>query len=123
MNQEMKPQLNPKRCAQVTGRVFAQPALRYTPNGKAVCSLTVGLSNGKDEKTGKWRDNTFTEWTAWDALAEEVAQLQKGQYISVQGNIKSESWIDKMTKQKRTKLAFTLINYSIHDSVDASQNG
>jgi len=82
--------------AQITlvGRLTADPELRFTSNGLAVVRFTVATSRRR--KNGdQWVDADTTFWvcTAWDQLAEHVAEhLTKGAAVIVVGQAYQNSW-------------------------------
>jgi single-strand DNA-binding protein len=58
---------------------------------------------GKDGE--KKDDTTFVDVTVWEKTAEYCSQrLRQGRPILVEGRLKSDSWEDKTTGQKRTKI-------------------
>lgn len=82
----------------LAGNLTADPALRYTPNGRAVASLRVAVTpRVKDAKSGQWKDGPaqFFDVTAWGQLAENCVQyLAKGHRIVADGQWESRSWED-----------------------------
>jgi len=88
------------------GNLTREPELRWTPNGKAVCEIGMAINrewrNDKDEKMS---DVIFVDVTLWGKAGEAVAEyLKKGDPIFVNGRLQMDSWTDKATGQKRTKL-------------------
>lgn len=83
----------------VAGNLCDDPELRYTPNGRAVASLRVAVSERvKDDRTGQWKDGTtaFYSITAWGTLAENCVEvLVKGDRIVAEGRWTSTKWTDK----------------------------
>ena len=74
------------------GNLASAPELRYTPNGKAV--LTVSLA---DNRMYKGLDAEAPYWIrleAWEELAEELnlADFQKGDFCKVAGFFNIETW-------------------------------
>lgn len=76
------------------GRLAADPELRYTPSGDAVCSLRVITSRRK--KVGdNWEDADVTGWSvsAWREMAERCADaLHKGDAVVVHGDAFLRQW-------------------------------
>lgn len=68
----------------IIGNLGKDPDMRYTPDGKAVCTFSVAASNRKDE----------TVWfrvTAWEKLAETCNQyLHKGSKVMVKGALRAD---------------------------------
>lgn len=90
----------------LAGRLTRDPELRYLPSGTAVCEM--GLASDRRYKTrdGENREETlFINVTAWARTAEYCGKnLRKGRPIMVEGELRSDSWEDKNTGQKRTKI-------------------
>lgn len=99
----------------IIGNLAADPELKFVPSGKAACTFTVMSS--KSKKVGEvWESTDVTAWTidAWEYLAENVsASLQKGDSVVVHGSIYQDSWEDKQTGQKRTKMKVRASNVGV----------
>jgi single-strand DNA-binding protein len=77
----------------MTGNLTADPELRSTPNGTAVCSMRIAC-NTRRKEDGEWVDkpNYFTV-TVWGGLGENVAQhLTKGRPVAVDGRLEWREW-------------------------------
>jgi single-strand DNA-binding protein len=84
----------------ITGNLGQDPELRFTPNGAAVATVSVGdTPRRKNQQTQQWEDAGETLWlrvTFWRDIAEAVAeQLHKGDRVTVTGRLKQRSWDDK----------------------------
>ena len=95
----------------ITGRLTADPELRFTPSGVAVVNLTIA-SNARtfDKSANEWRDEPATFWrcSAWRDLAENAAEsLTKGTAVVAVGVVKSREWETK-EGEKRTTLELHL---------------
>jgi single-strand DNA-binding protein len=80
------------------GNLGRDPEVRYTPNGAAICNITLATSrNWKDKATGEKVEET--EWhrvVFYDRLAEIAGEyLKKGRPIYVEGRLKTRKWQDK----------------------------
>jgi len=97
----------------LTGRLTADPEMRYTPAGKAIASFN--LANGRKYKNqaGEFvEDTSFIGCTAFGQSAEFIGQyIRKGQAIMVQGRLKQDTWEDKQTgkKQSKTKVMVEIV--------------
>ena len=73
----------------LTGRLGADPEIRFTPSGKAVTSFNVVTDRRqKNKETDEWEsfDTTWWRCTAWEALAETVTEtFRKGDAVIVVG--------------------------------------
>lgn len=90
----------------VEGRLTADPELRFTSAGKAVCSFTVAASDRKkDDRTDTWSDGdkAFIRCTVWEVAGENVAEsLQKGQEVIVVGNLIMRDYDDREGNKRQS---------------------
>ena len=74
----------------IDGRLVADPELRFTQGGKAVCSLRVAASDSKKDDNGNWSttEQIFIGVSLWEAEGEAAAEhLRKGDQVLVSGRI------------------------------------
>lgn len=91
----------------VVGHLTRNPELRFTPKGVPITSFGIAVN----EKRGENQEAHFFDVTCWYDVAEEVAgQLQKGDCAVVVGKLRFESWDDKETGKKRSRVS---INASV----------
>ncbi len=79
------------------GNLGRAPELRYTPQGKAVATLSVATSNRrKNKQTGEWEDET--QWhrvTVLDKQAEYAGEkLTKGRTVHIEGSLRYGSYLN-----------------------------
>src|SRR3954471_12663192 len=88
------------------GRLTFDPELRYTPSGSAVTDLRMATSRTWTGKEGDRKEETlYIDVTVWDRQAETCCQyLKKGSGIHVEGSLKMDTWDDKTTGEKRSKI-------------------
>lgn len=88
------------------GNLTRDPELRFTPRGAAVCDISIACNRKwKDESGNAQEEVTFVDITLWAKLAETCAQyLRKGSSACFEGRLQQESWQDKDSGQKRSKL-------------------
>lgn len=93
----------------LTGRLTGAPELRFSPSGVAVAAFTIVTSRRvKDPATNEWgdADTTFWECKAFKQLAENIVEsLDKGMEVVAVGRAVQESWEDRQTGAKRSKIA------------------
>jgi single-strand DNA-binding protein len=87
------------------GNLGRDPEVRYTPNGAAICNVTIATSrNWKDKNSGERMEET--EWhrvVFYDRLAEIAGEyLKKGRPVYVEGRLKTRKWQDKDGVEKYT---------------------
>lgn len=74
------------------GRLTADPELRYTPSGKAVCSFRIAVDRPFKSQSGE-READFIDIVVWDKSAENVAKyMTKGRQIAVEGRLQISSY-------------------------------
>ena len=68
----------------LVGRVVQSPDIRYTQNGKAVCSFSVAV----DYQTKVREETEYIDCVAWDTLAESIAiRLVKDRKVALEGRL------------------------------------
>ena len=87
------------------GNLGRDPEVRYSPNGNAMCNVTIATSrNWKDKTSGDKVEET--EWhrvVFYDRLAEIAGEyLKKGRSVYVEGRLKTRKWQDKEGKDQYT---------------------
>jgi len=87
------------------GNLGKDPELRYTPQGTAVAKFSVATTEKFKDKSGEWQDRT--EWhniVAWGRTAEIAGEyLKKGRTVYLEGSLRTSSWDDKESGQKKYK--------------------
>jgi single-strand DNA-binding protein len=82
---------------QMTGRLGADPEMRYTPQGNAVTTFRV--ASNRSWRTAEGESHEDTEWfrvVAWNKLAEICNQwLSKGSRVYVEGRLQTRQWQDQ----------------------------
>ena len=84
-------------CAIIMGRLTADPELRRTNSGKAVCSFTIAV-----DKPGKDKGASFIPCVAWEGTAEFIEKyFSKGSLLVLEGRVESRQY-ETNDGQKRT---------------------
>ena len=93
------------------GRLTRDPEARTTPSGKTVVSFSLAVDRvGSDDQAD------FFDITAWEKLGELVTQyLAKGRRVLVQGRLRQDSWDDKETGKKRSRVEVTATDVTFLD--------
>lgn len=83
----------------LAGRLTADPELKQTPSGIAVCSFTLAI-NRRFSKDGQ-QEADFIQLQAWRQTAEFINRyFRKGSALCITGSIQTRSWQDQ-NGQKR----------------------
>lgn len=90
----------------LVGNLTRDPELRYTPKGTAIAKLGVAVNRVWTTDTGEKREEaTFVDVDVFGRTAENVGQyLRKGSPLLIEGRLRLDTWEDKQTSQKRSKL-------------------
>ena len=88
------------------GNLTRDPEVRYTPKGSAVCDLGIAVNRSYTLDSGEKREEvTFVDVVLWSRLAEIAGEyLKKGRPIFIEGRLQLDTWDDKQSGQKRSKL-------------------
>ena len=102
----------------LVGNLTRDPELRYTPKGTAVAQLGVAVNRQWKTDTGEAKEEvTFVDVEAFGRQAEVIGQyLKKGRPILIEGRLKYDTWEDKQTNQKRSKLKVVLESFQFLDA-------
>ncbi|CUJ98036.1 Helix-destabilizing protein [Achromobacter sp. 2789STDY5608615] len=88
----------------LVGNLGRDPDVRYSPDGAAVCNVSLATtSSWKDKTSGQKREET--EWhrvVMYGRLAEIAGEyLAKGRAVYIEGRLKTRKWQDKDTGADR----------------------
>jgi len=88
------------------GNLTRDPEVRYTPKGTAICELGLAVNRSYTADNGEKREEvTFVDVELWSRAAEIAGEyLKKGRAVLIEGRLKLDTWDDKATGQKRSKL-------------------
>ena len=107
------------------GNLVRAPELRYTPQGTAVCDLSIAINRTYTETDGtKKEEVTYVDIVCWSKFAEIAGKyLKKGSQVLISGRLHQDSWIDKNTGQKRSKIVVIAENLQMLGSRADSESG
>ena len=87
------------------GNLGKDPEVKYTPQGTAVARFSLATNERYKDKSDQWQDRT--EWhniVCWARLAEIAGEyLKKGRSVYIEGRIRTDSWEDKQSGEKKYK--------------------
>ena len=89
------------------GNLTRDPQVRYTPSGTAVAEIGLAVNRYWFDKQSNSRreETTFVDVTLWGRDAEVAGEyLAKGRPVLIEGRLQLDTWDDKQTGQKRSKL-------------------
>ena len=109
----------------LVGRLGKDPEIRSTPGGTSIAKFTLATDEKFTDRNGEKQERT--EWhdiEAWDRLGEICGQyLRKGKLVYIEGSIRTDSWDDKETGQKRSRKKIVAREMKMLDRKDDSGSG
>lgn len=91
----------------LVGNLTRDPQVKYTTGGTAVAEIGLAVSRQWFDKQAnqKKEETTFVDITLWGRLAEIAGEyLAKGRPVLIEGRLQLDTWDDKETGKKRSKL-------------------
>ncbi len=96
------------------GNLTRDVELRYSAGNVAIAKLGLAVNDRyKDKQSDEWVDRAnFIDCTAFGRTAEVINQyFSKGRPIFIEGKLRWDSWEDKQSGQKRSKLEVIIDNF------------
>lgn len=88
------------------GNLVDEPQLQFTTTGKPVAAFRVLVNRRVQNQAGEWEDGQPTAHNCkiYGPTAENIAEsIGKGDRVLIHGEVRTESWDDKETSEKRYK--------------------
>jgi single-strand DNA-binding protein len=107
------------------GNLTRDPEVRYTPKGTAVADLGLAINRYYQGDNGeRQEETTFVDVTLWGKQAELAQQyLGKGRPVYIEGRLQMDTWEDKQSGQKRSKIKIVCENMQFLGSRDGGGAG
>ncbi len=107
------------------GNLTRDPEVRYTPKGTAVAEIGLAINRFFSGENGEKREETtFVDVTLWGRTAEIAGEyLKKGRPVFIEGRLQLDTWDDKTSGQKRSKLKVVGEGMQLIGSRDAAGGG
>jgi single-strand DNA-binding protein len=109
----------------LVGRLGKDPEVRSLPSGTSVTKFSIATDERFTDKSGEKQERT--EWhniVAWGKLAEICGQyLRKGKLVFIEGSIRTDSWDDKETGQKKYRTEIIAQNMQMLDKKGDDEGG
>ena len=91
----------------LVGNLTRDPQVKYTTGGTAVTEIGLAVNRRwQDKQSNQWKDETtFVDVTLWGRTAEIAGEyLAKGRSVLIEGRLQLDTWDDRESGQKRSKL-------------------
>jgi len=107
------------------GNCTRDPEVKYTPKGTAVAELGLAVNRVYSTDQGERREETtFVDVELWGRQAEIAGEyLKKGRPVYIEGRLKLDTWDDKATGQKRSKMRVVCENLQLLGSREGGGGG
>jgi single-strand DNA-binding protein len=81
----------------IVGYLGRDPELKYTPQGTALCKLSVATTERRKNSVGEYEDHTtWFRVTVWGRQAELANEyLSKGRQVYLEGRLRLEEYTDR----------------------------
>jgi len=102
----------------LAGHLTRDPELRVLNTGTAVVKFSIAINETYTDKNGQRQEKVlFVDVEAFGKKGEAINKFfKKGRPILIEGNLRQDSWEDKNTGEKRTKLGVVAESFSFCDS-------
>lgn len=108
------------------GNLTADPEVRTTPRGNSLTELRLAVnrvSSGPNEGERR-EETTFLDVTCWGRTGEVAAQyLTKGRPVFIEGRLQMDTWEDKQTGQRRSRIRIIAENLQLLGGRDGAPQG
>ena len=88
------------------GNVTRDPEVKFTSKGSAVTDIGLAINRNYTLDSGEKREETtFVDVELWGRLAEIAGEYaKKGRPIYIEGRLRMDTWEDKASGQKRSRM-------------------
>lgn len=99
--------MNLNKCF-IGGNLTRDPELKHLQSGQSVCNFSIASNRTwLDKDKNKQEEATFFDCVAWGKTGENIAKFfAKGRPIFIEARAQNESWDDKETGKKMSKMKF-----------------
>lgn len=106
------------------GNLTRDPEVKFTPKGSAVCELSLAINRNYVLDSGEKREETtYVDVTVWGKKGEVIGEyFKKGSQIYLEGRLQLDTWDDKQSGQKRSKLRVIGESFEFLDRKSSSDN-
>lgn len=110
----------------LVGNLTRDPQVKYTTGGTAVTEIGLAVNRQWFDKQSNTRkdETTFVDVTLWGRTAEIAGEyLAKGRPVLIEGRLQLDTWDDRESGQKRSKLRVVGENMTMLGSREGGGGG
>ena len=105
----------------IMGNLTRDPEIKYTPSGKAVCSLSIANNRVYSKNNEKVTEVSYFDVEVWGVTADNCAKyLKKGSGIIVEGRLRQDRWEKDGKTQSRVRITANSVHFMPKRSEDAA---
>lgn len=100
--------------AVLIGHMARDPEIKYVTSGQSITTGAIAVSKKwRDKTSGENREQTsFIDFKIWGSRGEAFAQyVKKGNPVMLEGSLEQESWTDKESGNKRSKIVVNVTEF------------
>jgi len=96
----------------IMGNLTRDPEMKYTPSGKAVCSISIANNRVYTKNSEKVTEVSYFDVEVWGLAAENCAKyLTKGSGIIVEGRLRQDRWEKDGKTQSRVRITANAVHF------------
>src|SRR5471030_812989 len=96
----------------IMGNLTRDPEMKYTPSGKAVCSLSIANNRVYTKNNEKVTEVSYFDVEVWGPAAENCSKyLNKGSGIIVEGRLRQDRWEKDGKTQSRVRITANAVHF------------
>ena len=88
----------------IEGNLCKDSMIKNLPSGKKIVNNSLAFNESWKVGNDYQKKSHFFELTAFGAIADALEQFKKGDLVHIEGSLKMDSWDDKETGKKRSKV-------------------
>jgi len=96
----------------IMGNLTRDPEMKFTPSGKAVCSMSIANNRVYTKNAEKITEVSYFDVEVWGPVAENCSKyLTKGNGIIVEGRLRQDRWEKDGKTQSRVRITANAVHF------------
>jgi single-strand DNA-binding protein len=107
------------------GNLVADPEVTQINSDTEVAKFTLAINEGYKKPSGEQVElTTYIDCEAWSGLAKVIkTYLKKGSKVYIEGNLRSDKWVDADSGKNRTKHKIKVVDMVMLDGRPSGESG